>query len=199
MRKAAALALSTLALTAGLAACGDGGYAQAYVVGEAYCPNDIFATCVVMSDGDIVGPVGNGILDDILAGMVLSPYGSGYRFTRQTAVTNVSYRRITVVQPATAYAGRGPVTPSAEVTEEKADDTYNSGGASYPKSPAYQRRQAAARASAAASKAAAARYARQQEQQDDVPPGHTKQPGGKKPGGGTAKTSGFFSRSRSGK
>lgn len=193
-RKAVALALGGLALTAGLAACGDGsGYAQAYVVGEVYCPGDIFATCVLMSDGDIVGPVGNGILDDILAGMVLSPYSGGYRFTRQSSVTNVTYRRITVVQSATAYAGRRPVTPSAEVSDEKSGDTYSAGGRSYPKSPTYQKRQAAA----VASRAAAARYAKQQqEQQDDVPPGYGKKSSGSR---ASLKTGYRAAVSRSGK
>ena len=167
-------ALAGLALAAVLTACGSsGGYTYAYVVGEAYCPGNPFATCVVMSDGDIVGPVGQSELASILYGMVLSPYSGGYRFTRQpSSVTTVRYARITHVAAATAYAGRSPVSPAAEVSEEKSGDTYNAGGKSYPKSPAYQRKQAAARASVAASRAAASRYAAQQrEPQDDVPSG----------------------------
>lgn len=179
-RAAAACAVAVAAGTA-LAGCGgDGGYVPAYVVGETYCPGNPFATCVVMSDGDIVGPVGQSVLASVLYGMVLSPYSGGYRFTRQSpAVTNVSYHRITVVQQAVNYAGRKPVTPVAEASAEKSGDTYNAGGKSYPRSPAALRRKAVQARSlasrAAVSKAAASRYARQQrEPQDSVPAGYRK-------------------------
>jgi hypothetical protein len=179
-RAAAACAVAVAAGTA-LAGCGgDGGYAPAYVVGETYCPGNPFATCVVMSDGDIVGPVGQSLLADVLYGMVLSPYSGGYRFTRQpSAVTNVSYHRITVVQQAVKYAGRKPVTPAAEASAEKSGDTYSAGGKSYPRSPAALKRKAVqARALAskvAVSRAAASRYAKQQrEPQDGAPAGYRK-------------------------
>lgn len=179
-KAAAACAVAVAAGAATTGCAGDGSYVAAYVVGETYCPGNPFVTCVVMSDGDIVGPVGQSVLASVLYGMVLSPYSDGYRFTRQpSTVTNVSYRRITVVQQAVKYAGRKPVTPAAEASAEKSGDTYSAGGKSYPRSPAALTRKAvqarALASKAAVSRAAASRYAKQQrEPQDDVPAGYRK-------------------------
>lgn len=139
----------------GLTACSSGGagYVQAYVVGETYCPGIPLATCAVLSDGDIVGPL-QPSWGAVLAGMVLSPYGNSWQFTRQPASQHVSYTRITTVTSASTYADRAPVSPATEVSQQKSGTTYTAGGPRYPHSPAFKTAQARLRASKVAAQAA---------------------------------------------
>lgn len=137
------------AVALGASACaGVGGYVPAYVVGRTICPgpNGIQQTCVIMSDGDLVS-VNQSIWDSIMYGMILQSYNGGYRWARPASSYNITVRHITSTTSYSSYTsthtGVRAVSASAEYSNSRSGNTYNSGGSSYKGSPVYKSRQSA--------------------------------------------------------
>jgi hypothetical protein len=158
-----------LAAAVGLTACA-AGYSPATVVGETYCPNNPFYICLVMSNGDILGPVQPSVLTTIVTGMSIDPARGRYNFYRPAGCT---CSRITSVAASSAYSGH-PVykTPKAEASAEQFKSDYND--VQKAKRASASASAQAVKASRSAAKASqAARYASQRaEPQDHIPAGY---------------------------
>lgn len=143
----------------GMSACSfnDGyGYQPAYVVGRTMCPNQygVIQNCVIMSDGDLVVVQPN-IWTTIMYGMVLSPYGSSYRWTRPASSYGISVHRIGVTSYSSytsTHVGVRAVSASSEYRQARSGNTYNSGGSSYKSSPVYKSRVASSKSNYSGSK-----------------------------------------------
>lgn len=166
-----ATAAIALAAVVGLTAC-DVAYSPAYVVGETYCPNNPFYICLVMSNGDIVGPVQASVLSTIVTGMAIDPAHGKYNFYRPAGC---ACSRISTVSKASVYSGR-PVykTPRAEASAEQFKSDYND--VQKAKRASASASAQAVKASQSAAKASqAARYASQRaEPQDNIPAGYSR-------------------------